>query len=143
MGFSHYIEDLVQVIEAVGVAILVVGGAWVLIHSALLYVVPANRQGLYDKCRRHLGHVILLGLEVPEEGSAGHPGGADYFVDGHPFETTIKKEAECGVGDLGSRSGFVAFPESQALEIPHGSILLRPPVSDATSAQSCNLATSC
>ena len=64
MGFSHYIEDVVQVIEAVGVAILVIGGVWVLVRSALLYVVPAHRQGLFEQCRKHLGHVILLGLEV-------------------------------------------------------------------------------
>jgi uncharacterized membrane protein len=64
MSFSHYIEDFVQVIEAVGVAILVIGGAWALIRSALLYVIPAHRKGLFAQCRRHLGHVILLGLEV-------------------------------------------------------------------------------
>jgi uncharacterized membrane protein len=64
MTFSHYIEDLVQVIEGVGVAILVIGGMWVLARSATLYVFRRERAGLYDECRQHLGHVILLGLEV-------------------------------------------------------------------------------
>jgi uncharacterized membrane protein len=64
MTFSHYIEDFVQVIEGIGVGILVVGGAWVLARSALLYIIRQDKAGLYDDCRRHLGHVILLGLEV-------------------------------------------------------------------------------
>ena len=66
---------------------------------------------------------ILFGLEVPEEGAAGHPGGADDLVDGHALEAAIEKEPEGSVGDLSSRSGFVALPQGQALEIPHGAIL--------------------
>jgi uncharacterized membrane protein len=64
MSFSHYIEDVVQVIEGIGVAILVIGGLWVLARSAALYVFRHDRAGLYDECRRHLGRVLLLGLEV-------------------------------------------------------------------------------
>jgi uncharacterized membrane protein len=64
MTFSHYVEDFVQVIEAVGMGILIVGGAWVLARSAFLSVTRQDRAGLYRECRRHLGHVILLGLEV-------------------------------------------------------------------------------
>jgi uncharacterized membrane protein len=64
MTFSHYIEDFVQVIEGVGVGILVIGGAWVLARSAVLYVFRGERAGIYNECRQHLGHVILLGLEV-------------------------------------------------------------------------------
>jgi uncharacterized membrane protein len=64
MTFSHYVENVVQVIEGVGVAILVIGGAWVLARSAVLCVFRRETAGIYDECRRHLGRVILLGLEV-------------------------------------------------------------------------------
>ena len=64
MTFSHRIEDVVQVVEAVGVAILVLGGLVVLVRAAVLAVSPARRGEAYGYCRRHLGRVILLGLEV-------------------------------------------------------------------------------
>ena len=64
MSFSHRIEDVVQVVEAVGVAILVLGALVVLVRSAVLYLLPARRGEAYAFCRRHLGRVILLGLEV-------------------------------------------------------------------------------
>jgi uncharacterized membrane protein len=64
MGFSHNIEDVVQVVEAVGVAVLVIGGLAVLLHSSVLYLIPARRPRAYHYFRRHLGRVILLGLEV-------------------------------------------------------------------------------
>ena len=64
MTFSHRIEDVVQVVEAVGVAILVLGGLAVLVRSAVLAVLPTRRTEAYGFCRRHLGRVILLGLEV-------------------------------------------------------------------------------
>jgi uncharacterized membrane protein len=64
MRFSHNVEDVVQVVEAVGVAVLVIGGLVVLIHSSVLYLVPARRASAYHYFRRHLGRVILLGLEV-------------------------------------------------------------------------------
>jgi uncharacterized membrane protein len=64
MRFSHNIEDVVQVVEAVGVAVLVVGGLAVLLHSSVLYLIPARRPQAYRYFRRHLGRVILLGLEV-------------------------------------------------------------------------------
>jgi uncharacterized membrane protein len=46
------------------VAILVVGGLAVLARSALLFLVPHSRPDAYTFCRRHLGRVILLGLEI-------------------------------------------------------------------------------
>ncbi|HEY5108780.1 MAG TPA: DUF1622 domain-containing protein [Acidimicrobiales bacterium] len=64
MNFTHHVEDVVQVVEAVGVVILVVGGLIVLVESALRFLSPARRTGAYEHCRRHLGRVILLGLEV-------------------------------------------------------------------------------
>jgi len=64
MSFSHYVEDVVQVVEAVGVAVLVLGGLLVLIRSALLFLRADGRADAYAYCRRHLGRVILLGLEI-------------------------------------------------------------------------------
>ena len=64
MTFSHRIEDVVQIVEAVGVAILVLGALVVLTRSAWLSLRPGGRPGAYQYCRRHLGRVILLGLEV-------------------------------------------------------------------------------
>jgi uncharacterized membrane protein len=64
MRFSHNIEDVVQVVEAVGVAVLAVGGLLVLLHSSVLYLIPARRAKAYHYFRKHLGRVILLGLEV-------------------------------------------------------------------------------
>ena len=64
MSFSHNVENVVQVVEGVGVAILIVGGLVVLAHSAALYLIRARRPTAYRYFRQHLGRVILLGLEV-------------------------------------------------------------------------------
>ncbi len=64
MGFNHNVENVVQVVEGVGVAILVLGGLLVLVHSGVLYLIPARRPRSYHYFRKHLGRVILLGLEV-------------------------------------------------------------------------------
>ncbi len=45
-------------------AILAVGGLVVLLHSGVLYLIPARRARAYYYFRKHLGRVILLGLEV-------------------------------------------------------------------------------
>jgi uncharacterized membrane protein len=60
MSFNHWIEDIVQVVEGV----LAVGGLAVLIHSSALYLIPSRRDTAYHYFRKHLGRVILLGLEV-------------------------------------------------------------------------------
>jgi uncharacterized membrane protein len=64
VSFTHSVEDVVQVVEGVGVAILAVGGLLVLVHSSVLYLVPSRRATAYHYFRRHLGRTILLGLEV-------------------------------------------------------------------------------
>ena len=64
MRFTHDINDVVQVIEAFGVAILVLGGLGVLVHSAVVYLLPHRRADTYTYFRRHLGRTILVGLEV-------------------------------------------------------------------------------
>ena len=64
VGFSHNVENVVQVVEGIGVAVLVLGGLLVLIHSGVLYLIPARRARAYHYFRKHLGRVILLGLEI-------------------------------------------------------------------------------
>ncbi len=64
VGFNHNVENVVQVVEGLGVAILVLGGLLVLIHSGVLYLIPARRARAYHYFRKHLGRVILLGLEI-------------------------------------------------------------------------------
>ncbi len=64
MSFNHNVENVVQVVEGVGVAILALGGLGTLIHSGMLYLIPARRARAYHYFRKHLGRVILLGLEV-------------------------------------------------------------------------------
>ena len=64
MTFSHNVEDVVQVVEAVGVAVLALGGLGTLIHSTALYLIPERRARAYHYFRRHLARVILLGLEI-------------------------------------------------------------------------------
>ena len=64
MGFAHNVENVVQVVEGIGVAILALGGLLVLVHSGVLYLIPARRGRAYHYFRKHLGRVILLGLEV-------------------------------------------------------------------------------
>lgn len=64
MSFHHDVANLVQVTEAVGVGILLLGGLGVLVHSSVLYLSPARRATSYEFFRKHLGRVILLGLEV-------------------------------------------------------------------------------
>ncbi len=66
MTYDHIISDVVQAVEAVGAAIMVVGGAWALVDYAGSMVRSSAEPGAdaYRKLRRRLGHVILLGLEV-------------------------------------------------------------------------------
>jgi len=64
MTFAHHIEDVVQVVEAVGVGVLVLGGLAVLARSVWMFLRRDDRAGAYLYCRRHLGRVILLGLEI-------------------------------------------------------------------------------
>ncbi|SDK78243.1 Uncharacterized membrane protein [Cryobacterium psychrotolerans] len=64
MTFEQVITALVQVVEAVGAAIMVFGGA-----AAFLVAVPRalradTRARAYQSLRRNLGRAILLGLEV-------------------------------------------------------------------------------
>lgn len=62
MSYEQTVSDVARVVEAVGVAILVVGaiGAFGLFARDLL----GQAAEAYTRLRRNLGRVILLGLEV-------------------------------------------------------------------------------
>jgi hypothetical protein len=62
MRFSHNIEGVVQVVEAAGVAVLVVGGLLAFLHSSMLHLVPTRRANAYHYFRKHLGPRHLAGL---------------------------------------------------------------------------------
>ena len=64
MTYEELIEDVVKGVEAFGVAIMVVGGVVAFAQQAWLARRPETRKGSYERLRRDLGRVILLGLEV-------------------------------------------------------------------------------
>jgi uncharacterized membrane protein len=62
MTYDEIVDNIAKVVEAVGVAIMVLGGS-----GAFLWFfrdVLQRSDGAYEQLRRHLGRVILLGLEV-------------------------------------------------------------------------------
>jgi len=60
MSFEEFVADVVKVVEAVGAAIMVVGGLWVMGAYVLAAIVPTTRVGAYRRLRRNLGEVICL-----------------------------------------------------------------------------------
>lgn len=64
MNFDEVISAVVRIVEAVGAAIMVLGGAAAMIAAVPAALRAATRQGAYDGLRRNLGRAILLGLEV-------------------------------------------------------------------------------
>ena len=63
MTYQEFFSDVVDVVEAVGATILVVGGLGAFARSA--YEVALQRgHDSYGDLRKNLGRVILLGLEV-------------------------------------------------------------------------------
>lgn len=64
MSYDEVVSDVVRVVEAVGAAIMVVGGVGALVYYAWVALRAADRTGIYDRLRKVLGRVILLGLEV-------------------------------------------------------------------------------
>lgn len=64
VSYDEAIEHVVQVVEAVGAAIMVVGGTIALLAYLAAIVRPQTRAGAYRQLRQTLGRVILLGLEV-------------------------------------------------------------------------------
>ena len=64
MHYDEVIDHVAQVVEGVGVFIIVVGGLLALAVGAVSWATPDRRPTAYADTRRHLGRAILLGLEV-------------------------------------------------------------------------------
>lgn len=64
MTYEDLIDDVVKVVEAAGVAIMVIGGLVAFVVEARRAARLPSRTGSYERLRRNLGRVILLGLEV-------------------------------------------------------------------------------
>src|SRR6476469_9066010 len=62
MSYEDHVRDVVKVVEAVGAAIMIVGGLIAFARYALQLVKRAPDP--YRDLRQNLGRVILLGLEV-------------------------------------------------------------------------------
>jgi uncharacterized membrane protein len=64
MSYVETISDVVKVVEAVGAAIMVLGGLGTLVQFAYRVARTRTANGAYESLRRNLGRCILLGLEV-------------------------------------------------------------------------------
>ncbi len=64
MTYDQVISDVVQVVEGIGAAIMIAGGACAFADYLLSMVRQDGRGDAYRKLRRRLGQAILLGLEV-------------------------------------------------------------------------------
>jgi uncharacterized membrane protein len=62
--YEHTISDVVKVVEAVGAAIMVLGGLGAFVVFALRARRAETAHGAYPALRRDLSRCILLGLEV-------------------------------------------------------------------------------
>ena len=64
MTYEQFISDIVKVVEAVGAAIMIIGGLWAIIDYGASMIRPDGRSAAYPELRQRLGQAILLGLEV-------------------------------------------------------------------------------
>jgi uncharacterized membrane protein len=64
VSYDEFISDVVMVVEAVGAAIMILGGLAALTVFAVTAMRPATRPGAYEGLRQNLGRAILLGLEI-------------------------------------------------------------------------------
>ena len=64
MTYDEFISDVVKVVEGVGAGIMVVGGLVALAAYLVEVSRPPTRADAYQRLRRSLGEIILLGLEV-------------------------------------------------------------------------------
>jgi uncharacterized membrane protein len=64
MTYDETISHVVQVVEGAGVIVMVLGGAGAFIGAVPVVLNPATRPTAYAQLRRHLGRVILIGLEL-------------------------------------------------------------------------------
>jgi uncharacterized membrane protein len=64
VSYDHVITDVVKVVEAVGAAIMIIGGLAALLDYVVAVVRTDPRHEAYQRLRRRLGRSILLGLEI-------------------------------------------------------------------------------
>jgi uncharacterized membrane protein len=64
VDYEETISHVVRVVEGVGAAVMVVGGAGAFLAAVPAALDPTRRSGAYQALRRNLGRVILLGLEI-------------------------------------------------------------------------------
>lgn len=64
MTYDEVVERIVQVIEAVGIGVLILGGLAAAISWAQDVADTARRASAYPQLRRKLARVILIGLEI-------------------------------------------------------------------------------
>lgn len=64
MTYDQFISDVVKGVEALGAAIMIVGGLWALVSFAIETTRPTDRADAYPRLRQRLGRAILLGLEI-------------------------------------------------------------------------------
>jgi uncharacterized membrane protein len=64
MSYEETISNIVKVVEAVGAAIMVLGGVGAFVLFAREVVAAGTAEHAYRGLRRNLGRCILLGLEV-------------------------------------------------------------------------------
>lgn len=64
MTYDQFITDVAEGVEAVGVAIMVIGGLVALVVYTVAIFDPDRRSAAYPQLRERLARAILLGLEV-------------------------------------------------------------------------------
>ena len=64
MTYDQLISDIVRVVEAVGAAIMVIGGLLALVDYLWSMLRSRSGRETYQQLRQRLGQAILLGLEV-------------------------------------------------------------------------------
>ncbi len=62
MSYDEVISEVVKVVEAVGAAIMVLGGLGALVVFASRALRPVTAAESYDELRRNLGRCILVAL---------------------------------------------------------------------------------
>jgi len=64
MSYDHVISEVVRVVEAIGAAIMVLGGLGALLVFGVRALRPDTTHQSYSELRSNLGRCILVGLEV-------------------------------------------------------------------------------
>jgi uncharacterized membrane protein len=64
VSYDEFVIDVVRGVEALGAAIMVVGGIVALVRFGVVLLDPGRRATAYSDLRQRLGRSILLGLEV-------------------------------------------------------------------------------